>query len=281
MSRTFFAGFLLIGLNRCQFMSCFSLRNEFRPVMHRGPSVQLCSHPMQHPSPVSRRPLPKEPRSRIPGRGLDLLHPAPVGEMRQQNPHRLAHGAGEMRDRGVGSDHQIERRNQCCGLGQIVVMAAAVRQANISGQRCNLSRRGLAFLQGEPVDVEVRSKGSIVSRRMDRGGPPCSADCRPRRCRCAAISADLGNCVRFSAPRPAPHQGTRPATEPSPPWCRKTAGRLISGHSKSNSARDCRRPGPRISANPARTTASECISRSTGACTSRMGNPPRAATSVA
>ena len=29
--------------------------------------------------------------------------------MRQQNPHRLVHGAGEMRDRGVRSDHKIER----------------------------------------------------------------------------------------------------------------------------------------------------------------------------
>jgi queuine tRNA-ribosyltransferase len=78
---------------------------------------------LQHSSPVARRSLSKQARCRIPRRRLNFFHPSPVGKMRQQNPHRLAHCAGEMSDACIGRDHQIQNRHQRRRLGEILISA--------------------------------------------------------------------------------------------------------------------------------------------------------------
>ena len=72
---------------------------------------------LQNLRPIAWTCLPKQACRGVPGGGLQFLHPAPVRQVGQQNPYRLVHGAGEMRDAGVCRDHEIEARDQRGGLG--------------------------------------------------------------------------------------------------------------------------------------------------------------------
>jgi hypothetical protein len=84
---------------------------------------KLGDNALDNPGPVAGAALAKEPRRRVPGRGFDPLHPAPVAQMGQKNPDRLAHGAGQVGDARVGGDDQIKRGHQGSGFGQIAVAA--------------------------------------------------------------------------------------------------------------------------------------------------------------
>jgi tetratricopeptide (TPR) repeat protein len=53
--------------------------------------------------------------------------PAPIRIERQQLPDRPSHRPGEMRDRGVGRDDEIELRNERRGVGEVADAAAVVR----------------------------------------------------------------------------------------------------------------------------------------------------------
>ena len=73
-----------------------------------------------HVRPVLALVLAEQPHGRVPGIILAVEHPAPIGHPRQQHPDRLAERAGEMRDRGVDRDHQIERGDGAGGVGEIL-----------------------------------------------------------------------------------------------------------------------------------------------------------------
>lgn len=88
----------------------------------RGP-WPIQSDGIDHASPISRGVLAEEADSRIPGSGFGIFHPAPVGYVRQQNPRGFGHGAGQMRNAGIGCDDQVECGDECGGVGQIAIAA--------------------------------------------------------------------------------------------------------------------------------------------------------------
>ena len=61
-----------------------------------------------HPGPVSRLLLSEQPHARVPRAVVALQHPAPVRGIWQEDPHRLAERTGQMRNRGVDRNHEIE-----------------------------------------------------------------------------------------------------------------------------------------------------------------------------
>jgi hypothetical protein len=72
--------------------------------------------------------------------------------VRQQNPDGLAHGASQVGDAGVGGDNQIKRGHESRRFGQVAIVAGAVQDRNVTGQRGQLfgSR---SFLQRNPGDA--------------------------------------------------------------------------------------------------------------------------------
>lgn len=69
--------------------------------------------------PVADARLPEQPRAWVPRAVLAREQPAPILDVRQQNPDRLAEGASKMRHRGVDGDHQIELRDDGRGVGKV------------------------------------------------------------------------------------------------------------------------------------------------------------------
>lgn len=49
----------------------------------------------------------------------------------QQDPYRLAHRTGEMGNRGVHRDKQIQTTDHCRGIGEVPQLAAEVRQLRL------------------------------------------------------------------------------------------------------------------------------------------------------
>ena len=66
----------------------------------------------QRSRPIARRLLAEQPCRRIPGTIGAAKHPSPVGDEREQHPHGLPEGAGQMRKTGVHADHEIEFAHQ-------------------------------------------------------------------------------------------------------------------------------------------------------------------------
>jgi hypothetical protein len=89
--------------------------------------------------------LTEQARRRIPGTVLASEQPAPIGNERQQDPDRLRQRAGEVGDRGVNRDHEIEALDCRGGVGKIrkfvagdgharpIMQCAAVGIADVAG----------------------------------------------------------------------------------------------------------------------------------------------------
>ena len=73
-----------------------------------GQTLQGVSHRADHTVPVARAGLAKLAQRRIPGAVVAVQQPAPAGIEAVQQPDRLAERAGQMGDRGIDADHQIE-----------------------------------------------------------------------------------------------------------------------------------------------------------------------------
>src|SRR5882672_2873007 len=89
----------------------------------RGPLAKVISHSLDNVTPGSDRLLPVDAHGRIPRAALvprgtwALRHPVPRARLRRvHQPHGLAHRAGEVRDRGVDGDDQVEVGNQRRGV---------------------------------------------------------------------------------------------------------------------------------------------------------------------
>ena len=80
-----------------------------------------------HGSPIATRLLAEEPRRRIPRAVLALEEPAPIGNERQHDPNPLAHGAGEMSDRRVDGNDEVEIGDGAGGLREIRELEAQDR----------------------------------------------------------------------------------------------------------------------------------------------------------
>src|SRR5579862_8023091 len=96
------------------------LRREPARTRKKLRSRQVATQRFDNAVPIAESRLPVEPRGRIPWTVLPLAHPAEIRGKRQQQEQRLAHGAGQMRDRGVDRDHRIERSYDGSGVGKIL-----------------------------------------------------------------------------------------------------------------------------------------------------------------
>ena len=241
---------------------------------NRGQSL---SNPFNQFRPVAGRFLPEQLRSRIPRRRLCLLQPAPVAEVRQQNPHWLRHRAGQMRNARIRRDHQVESGNSRSRLCQVAIATRPVGNINICGQICQLLRR-FALLQRDPRCIHraqqrqqsfklYASRAVRLVPRIARPGEPNPQTLRITRKLCSFLSA--ASCrVRAkicARPRHGFHSGLKHR--------RQTHQRTLAIKRRQLSAEYCGFHW--------RTRASERISRSAAACTCNIGTPPRAATSAA
>src|SRR5271168_258780 len=68
----------------------------------------LRQHGRYYTLPIARRRLAELAHRWIPGRIVALQQPAPVGIGAVQQPHGAAEGAGEVRDRGIHRNHQVQ-----------------------------------------------------------------------------------------------------------------------------------------------------------------------------
>ena len=82
--------------------------------------------------------LTEKPRARIPGTIGAPAQPAEIGGERQQQKQRLAHRAGEMRNRGIDGDDRVQRGDRGGRVGKILKagadrqnIAAALQQRRI------------------------------------------------------------------------------------------------------------------------------------------------------
>ena len=164
---------------------------------------------------------------------------------RQQQPERLAQGPGEMRDRGVDRDHQVERGDRRRGVGEI-----GERVVEAEEGRCGKRRAvGLAvvLLQADECDArrlqqrrKQRQRDAAVAvvlvRRLARPDQADARRFRPRQPR-APCSNAFGRRAADRAPAPGSSSSVVP----------KASGRLISGQCTSNGGsalaapHDCRR----------------------------------------
>src|SRR5271165_7296671 len=70
--------------------------------------LHLLLYGREYGRPVTPRGLAKEAHAWIPGAVAPVSKPAPVRHLLQQHPSRLAEPSGEMRDRGIARDHEIQ-----------------------------------------------------------------------------------------------------------------------------------------------------------------------------
>ena len=77
-------------------------------------------------APVTRGRLTEQPGGAVPRAVLASAQPAPAGIEAIEHPHRLAQRSGEMRNRRVHADHQVECRNQRRRVGKIVQVVGEI-----------------------------------------------------------------------------------------------------------------------------------------------------------
>ena len=91
--------------------------------------------------------LAEQPHGRVPRIVLAPDQPAPIGDPGQQHPNRLAERAGQMGDRGIDRDHQVERRHRAGSRGEIVeperqiIELARSLRLDVAGARPDLQAR--------------------------------------------------------------------------------------------------------------------------------------------
>ena len=182
---------------------------------------QLRHHPAQWAVPVPGGGLPEQP-----GRtGTKDCHPpeqpAPVRSIGQQDPHRLAQRPGQMRDRCIDRDDQIQVRDQRRGFGIIGQPWRQVRQAQ--------PMRRLAMLQIDEAQARALPRSgnhasSGIDRRRSAGCPGCRRNATP-------IFRPGGSRSRQTATRQDRPADSLSAAEWCPSGCR-TGGAGSSGRSR-------------------------------------------------
>src|SRR5215472_6856541 len=88
--------------------------------------LELALHRAEDGTPVTGAGLAEQARRRIPGRAAVAQLPAPVGGRRQQHPCPEPHGGGEMGNRSVDRDQEIELRESGRSFGEIEDAAADI-----------------------------------------------------------------------------------------------------------------------------------------------------------
>ena len=86
--------------------------------------------------------------------------PAPAATV--QHPDRLAERAGEMRDRGVDSDHRVQRLDER-GVGKVLELVSSVDQRYAVGRVLPLGG-GLPFCSDTEVTPPTAASSAICCR---------------------------------------------------------------------------------------------------------------------
>jgi hypothetical protein len=115
-------------------------------------------HLGNHAGPIARRLLTEEACGRVERAALPAVEPAPVRRDLEQDPHRPPERTGEMRNRGVDRQHQIERRHHRRGIDECV--GAGIK---VGAQRLDtIAKRGvpklfapLPLLQADEADART------------------------------------------------------------------------------------------------------------------------------
>jgi hypothetical protein len=115
---------------------CSGHRITWSRASHRGCGTcrEFRGHTRDDGVPSVRQALAEQPRARVPRAGRAIEQPAEVGDARQQHPERFAHGAGEMRDRGVDADDEVELGDDGRRIGEVVQLGVQVDHAAASAE---------------------------------------------------------------------------------------------------------------------------------------------------
>ena len=108
-------------------------------------------------SQAPRTRLPEQARARIPGRIRAFEQPAKIGRERQQDEDRLAERAGEMRNRGVDRDDEIERGDDGRRVGKILEIFADLHDARMRAQHRRIVAPQIA-LQADELNLGIRQE---------------------------------------------------------------------------------------------------------------------------
>ena len=114
--------------------------------------------------PSARGRLAEQAGGRIPGAVVTVEKPTPVRSKRQHDPHRLPHRTGEVRNRGVHRDHEIERVEDRHSIAEVGDLRTEIDQWRSSPIGSDLRLAG-AFLQRYEGGA-----GNFGERRQSRQG---------------------------------------------------------------------------------------------------------------
>ena len=158
------------GEGVAHFVSYRSVSSEFE---------QRFAKAHRHAAPLTRFALPKQPRAWIPGAVVPVEQPAPIGNVRQQNPDRLAQCARKMRDAGVNGYDEIELRYQS---GRIRKISELLLEPEHIATRQRLRVTGANFLlQAHKGHVDVQEWQEIAQPHRPLAIPDMFRIARPRK----------------------------------------------------------------------------------------------------
>ena len=101
-----------------KFLMCYK-RDYNNLFLSRFITCETLNNTAQEFGPSSRRPLPHQAYTRIPGAVVTPKHPSPIGNVGEQGPYRAAERTCKMRDSTVNADDKINLRDQRCGVGKV------------------------------------------------------------------------------------------------------------------------------------------------------------------
>ena len=166
-------------------------RQPLAVALHDG--FQLCCDARDNVGPVLALFLAEQPHGRIPGIVLAIEQPAPVGHPRQQHPDRLAQRAGDMRNRRVDGDDEVERADGGGGIDKVLERRREILDRRFAFQFFQIGR-ARAVLQARERrarDGKERSEHRQIERtagvvdmirvaRPDDADPQAFHFCKPR-----------------------------------------------------------------------------------------------------
>ena len=113
--------------------------------------------------PIAERALPENAHARIPGAVGAMQQPAQIRRERHQHGHRLTHGAGEMGNRSIDGDEQIEHRHHRGGVGEIRELADRAEPRR--GRAASPPRVADLFLHADEIEVgHGQQRGKALKR---------------------------------------------------------------------------------------------------------------------
>src|SRR5229473_833519 len=139
-----------------------------------------------HARPVAAPGLAEEALAGIPGIVGAGAMVAPVRQEGQRHPARAAERAGQMCDRGVHGDHQVEHGHRRCRLGEIGQMRAEIDEAVAEAELGDFghARADLQIVETDAGHLEQRQEGGEGRRAVAVVGllgiaAPGQADAQP------------------------------------------------------------------------------------------------------